>query len=417
MCENASFLRRVWSLGITLAMLLFYQLAWAKKSSSTKKSSGKYYSLLPVNTDSLVHRERLTNADLHILAKHEDSILRALQVLQKSDTVLNSARKLQIVKCLLWHMREALRYPNSFAYSFAKLGKNVSIVYPRDSSFRIFTWQYSLEDLRAIKQGILQMNSLDGKAKLYPLYDKTAQIRNLLDTITTADAWIGAMYYYIHSEDLGRRRVYTLLGIDEHNILSTRKWIEILRFSKDGTPYFGGPFFSWVEDNKESPKAEKTKTTQRKSMPKYSKSKLSAGQMPELVISAKKHKAKQKNMISDLIPIPATSPVKLDKSARPQVHKRFMLEYTKNTVVNLRYDKDLKMLIFDHLQPSDDATIDRKYTYDIDGDYEGFMWQKDRWVHIQNVFNFQLEGGKVPRAKPINFHKQIREYEKIMRSK
>lgn len=102
---------------------------------------------------------------------------------------------------------------------------------------------------------------------------------------------------------------------------------------------------------------------------------------------------------------------------RPIIHKRFMLEYMKSTVANLRYDHDLQMIIFDHLRPGEEITAERKYTYDIDGDYEGFVWQKDKWVHIANVFDFQLEGGKAPRVRPLNFRKQMKEYEKIMRSK
>lgn len=395
-------------------------LVFSGADLGARSKPSRAYSLLPLHTDSLVHRERLSAADLEFLAAAEDSILEALQFLQNPDTNayagadsnLDYAHKLKMAKQLLWQFRLAMRRPNSFAYSFRRLQNNLSLVYPRDSSFRIFTWQYSLENLRAIKQGLIQMNTVDGSAKIYPLYDKSAEIHALLDTITTNEAWIGAMYYYIHSCDLGRKRIYTLLGIDEHHILSTRKWIEILRFAKNGTPYFGGPFFSWVDlPKKNTPAKRQTKTKQIRTDQARTEQ-INSGQINSG--SSRLPRSKSRKGPPDLQPIKPVS-VPAVSSKLPIVHKRFMLEYTKNTVVNLRYDPQLGMLIFDHLQPSDDATIDRHYTYDIDGDYEGFIWQKDRWVHIQNVFDFQLEGGKVPRDKPVNFRKQLQEYEKIMR--
>lgn len=346
-------------------------------------------------------------SDLEVFSKHEDSILSALQILQHTDTSLPYMQKLAAVKSALWHLRAALMKANSFAYDFNKLRDNISLVYPRDSSFRIFTWQYSIEDLVALKQGLIQMNTKDGSYKIYYLVDKTNQIQNLLDTMTTAQAWIGAMYYYIHSQDIGRSRIYTLLGIDEHNVLSTRKWIEILRFSKDGTPYFGGPFFSWLQ--KSNPSSNSSKIQSVKPIVKA-----------KLKSKFKYFKGKNKKHDLDLIPLPQLGQPYVPAQAnyqRPIIHKRFMLEYMKSTVANLRYDHDLQMIIFDHLRPGEETTAERKYTYDIDGDYEGFVWQKDKWVHIANVFDFQLEGGKAPRVRPLNFRKQMKEYEKIMRSR
>lgn len=389
-------------LGVSLWVLLLNFLP-----GFSMKSRKKTYSLLAPHTDSIVHHERLLPSDIEVFSRHEDSILSALQILQHTDTSLPYMQKLAAVKSALWHLRAALMKVNSFAYDFNKLRNNISLVYPRDSSFRIFTWQYSIEDLVALKQGLIQMNTKDGSYKIYYLVDKTNQIQNLLDTMTTAQAWIGAMYYYIHSQDIGRSRIYTLLGIDEHNVLSTRKWIEILRFSKDGTPYFGGPFFSWSQKLKPSSNSSKIQSVKPTAKAKLkSKSKYSKG--------------KNKKQDLDLIPIPQLSqsyvPVQANYQ-RPIIHKRFMLEYMKSTVANLRYDHDLQMIIFDHLRPGEEITAERKYTYDIDGDYEGFVWQKDKWVHIANVFDFQLEGGKAPRVRPLNFRKQMKEYEKIMRSK
>jgi hypothetical protein len=38
------------------------------------------------------------------------------------------------------------------------------------------------------------------------------------------------------------KKYYTLIGFDDHNLITTRKWIDILSFDASGEPRFGGGF-------------------------------------------------------------------------------------------------------------------------------------------------------------------------------
>ncbi|MBX3253527.1 MAG: hypothetical protein KF862_05245 [Chitinophagaceae bacterium] len=90
-----------------------------------------------------------------------------------------------------------------------------------------------------------------------------------------------------------------------------------------------------------------------------------------------------------------------DKDASPRkASSRFDIEYKKGGNGSIRYDEDLKMIIYDHLI-SENNQPEKKFTYIPDGDYEGFKWENGKWVHIDKVFNFKLQEGQAPVEKPL----------------
>ncbi|HSF44620.1 MAG TPA: hypothetical protein VLA58_01375 [Chitinophagaceae bacterium] len=145
----------------------------------------------------------------------------------------------------------ALRQKHSFHYPFDSI-VNISKLYAPDSSFRIFTWQVVKDESMARRHGAIQMNTPDGSLKLFPLIDKTNVIGSPIDTITSNDSWIGAIYYKIIQKDHNGKPYYTLLGYDENTMRSTMKRIEVMHFD-GGKPVFGGPFFSFREDSLKKP--------------------------------------------------------------------------------------------------------------------------------------------------------------------
>lgn len=88
-----------------------------------------------------------------------------------------------------------------------------------------------------------------------------------------------------------------------------------------------------------------------------------------------------------------------DSLPRP-VQSRFSIEYKKEGNGSIKYDKELGIIIFDHLI-SENNQPEKKYTYIPDGDYEGFKWEKGKWVHINKVFDFKLQDGQAPVEKPV----------------
>jgi hypothetical protein len=135
----------------------------------------------------------------------------------------------------------ALRVPNSFYFQFDSM-QMAPVVYPDDSSFRLITWHYTLNDADYRQRGVLQMNTPDGSIKIFPLYDVSDYTDAPQDSIRTPQNWIGAVYYKIIQKKRGEENVYTLIGYDENNNLTTRKWMEMLSFNKNGEPRWGGSF-------------------------------------------------------------------------------------------------------------------------------------------------------------------------------
>jgi len=147
---------------------------------------------------------------------------------------------------------KALRQPWSFYYPFDSL-QTISRLYAPDSAFRIFTWQYKKDNLFYLQEGAIQMNQPDGSLKLFPLFDVSMYTANPLDSVRTRVNWIGAIYYRIVEKTWQDRNYYTLLGFDDYSETSNKKWMEVLTFTPEGEPRFGGPYFSFQEDSVRKP--------------------------------------------------------------------------------------------------------------------------------------------------------------------
>lgn len=142
---------------------------------------------------------------------------------------------------------QALRTPYSFAYRFDSL-TTISKLYAPDSSFRIFTWQVMKDYTYYRQKGVIQMHTADGSLKIYPLFDFSEFTEAPVDSVRSNRNWIGAVYYNIIQKEYNRKKYYTLLGYDENDARSTKKWIEVLTFAPDGTPQFGGRYFNYQND-------------------------------------------------------------------------------------------------------------------------------------------------------------------------
>ena len=141
------------------------------------------------------------------------------------------------------HPGQSLKDPNSFHYPFERL-KSVSILYPPDSTFRVFTWQLyvDVDDYRYY--GAIQMNSPD--LKLYPLIDRSFEVEAPEQDILSPEKWYGALYYNIRQFDTPVGRKYLLFGFDGFSFFNKRKLIDVLSL-QDGKAIFGAPAF--VETN------------------------------------------------------------------------------------------------------------------------------------------------------------------------
>ena len=192
---------------------------------------------------SWVTAQHISAADKKILKAKEDSIK---EVSVKLIQGINPADRFIADSILTRRLVKALVIKNSFYYPFDSL-KTISVLYPPDSTFRIFTWQMMINENVVRQHGAIQMRTYDGSLKLYPLIDKSEVTTNVLDTIGNNIGWIGAIYYKIIQKRSSNQNYYTLLGYDENNIRSTKKVIEVLSFPND-EPVFGGRYFSYEDD-------------------------------------------------------------------------------------------------------------------------------------------------------------------------
>ena len=241
-----------------------------------------------------------------------------------------------------------LKTTNSFYYSFDSL-ETVSKLYAPDSTFRIFTWQFMRDEDYYRQRGAIQMRTADGSLKLFPLVDMSDFTQKPIDSIRTAQNWIGAIYYGIVMKTYGDKKYYTLIGYDDNKMRSVKKWIEVLSFDEQGKPQFGGPFFN-IPNN-------------------------------------------------DI------------KGATVQA--RFCLEYKKDGRARMNFDKDLDMIVYEHLV-SEDNQPDKPYTFIPDGDYQGFKWINGRWIQVDKVFNYKLLDGQAPMPSPLKDAVGKNDEEKLM---
>ncbi|MEI6265650.1 MAG: hypothetical protein WCP74_11130 [Sphingobacteriia bacterium] len=142
---------------------------------------------------------------------------------------------------------QALKTPYSFNYAFDSL-KTISRLYAPDSSFRIITWQLMKDFTYYRYKGAIQLKTPDGSLKLIPLYDGTDFTERPVDSVRTNENWIGALYYNIVLKKFNNKNYYTLIGYDENDARSTKKWLEVLTFDNNNKPLFGGRFFSYPND-------------------------------------------------------------------------------------------------------------------------------------------------------------------------
>lgn len=178
------------------------------------------------------------------LKRYEDTLIRIADlILDGAEQGIRQDACYEFIRKLV----QALKLEGSYNYPFDSL-KRISILYPDDRSFRIFNWQLPLTTGKQRYFGAIQMAD-EEVLKLYPLYDYSDNMMHAEDTITDNERWYGALYYRILEVKGKGKKYYTLLGWDGHNMRSNKKIIEILSFTKEGSPLFGAPVFYFGKES------------------------------------------------------------------------------------------------------------------------------------------------------------------------
>ena len=140
-------------------------------------------------------------------------------------------------------LTRSLTKESAFRYSFDQV-KSLSILTSPDSAFRIFNWEIAYlngtnryECLLLKKQG-----AAFTLETLQPL-DSVFVRQNLENQQLGKENWLPAIYYKIIPVKSRFQTFYTLLAWDGNDLLTNKKYIDVLWFDKKGETHFGAPIF------------------------------------------------------------------------------------------------------------------------------------------------------------------------------
>jgi hypothetical protein len=307
-----------------------------------------------------IYSNIFTDTALAEIRLYEDSI-DMLSGIMLHDTSANT--RFIACKFMIKHLVKVLKNDNSFEYQFPQL-ERISIQYPEDSSFRIFTWQLyvSANDYRYY--GAIQLK--DKSLKLFPLSDRSNSIQNPTMTLTDNNQWFGTLYYKIKTvESTKFGKYYLLFGYDAFSFFERQKVIDVLQF-KENKPVFGLPVFNIPPDIEAEKKRIAAMNLQ---LPNGSKINISDKELLE--------------------------------QGETTTMYRFIVTYSAESSAILNYDPDYELILFDNFIEVQGNYEGQGMTHVPDGSYRGFRLQPDgTWLQIEKVFNdFQEEA---PRPVPLD---------------
>ncbi|MCW3072857.1 MAG: hypothetical protein JWO44_2747 [Bacteroidetes bacterium] len=168
------------------------------------------------------------------------------------------AEKQEYNRQLLKKFEEILLQPNSFDdYQFDSLRNDIGVLTAADNKFRIINWNVAKDDgtqeyfgfiqehfSETTKKGLFKRFRVDSM-QLYPLIDKSAEIKNPENAITDNKKWFGLLYNRIIIKKVKSKTYYTLLGWDGNDKFSQKKIIDVLTFDNKGIPHFGADIFNY----------------------------------------------------------------------------------------------------------------------------------------------------------------------------
>lgn len=144
-------------------------------------------------------------------------------------------------------LEETIQLEGAFDYPFSQLKTMGSIKSP-DNAFRLFNWNIERDDLTQVYYCyILTFDTRKKEYKVIELKDNSFMLPQKPEEILEADNWYGALYYKIIPVKKGSKTLYTVLGWDGNNSVSTMKVIDVLNFS-GSTVRLGSPIFKMPKE-------------------------------------------------------------------------------------------------------------------------------------------------------------------------
>lgn len=262
--------------------------------------------------------QKLTENQLAELKTQEELLKKIGLVLIHSE---NFKERRDANYTFIQQLTKALKTPNSFQYDFSDL-KFMKIVEPEDKSFRILLWQVQMPGKLIRHYGAIQMNSK--KLKLFPLVDRSDDMKKPENFVGDNTKWFGALYYQVKGVEISGHKKYLLFGYDMNNPLSSKKVVEVLQFNKEKKPIFGAPIFpNWKVEGKNA--------------------------------------------------------------------TRFLLEYSAEARVSVKYQPKEKQIVFDNLVPKTPNDEGIFMNYVPDGTFNALQLENNRFVVNKNIIRTNFD--------------------------
>lgn len=156
---------------------------------------------------------------------------------------------------LISKFSELLSTENSFDFPFDSLKSYMTILVSSDSKIKIINWDIPNNDNTYEYYGFIQEKYVafekaglfkkikNESIKVYPLVDKSKEIKDPSNFVGDNTKWFGMLYYKIIVKKYKSKIYYTLLGLDNNDKLTKKKIIDVLTFDTKGAPYFGDDIF------------------------------------------------------------------------------------------------------------------------------------------------------------------------------
>ncbi|MDR0560413.1 MAG: hypothetical protein LBG92_09585 [Prevotellaceae bacterium] len=177
------------------------------------------------------------------------------EAIDKLSTMMISASKEQdyktkqsYIKTFAELLEKTLKKPNSIYQNFDSI-PYMKVISSKDGIVRIYNWGIPCENGEYQYSAILQRRiggSHNPLSDIYVLEDVRKHVNKPEEQILHCPEWYGCLYYEIVEKKDGNKTFYTLMGFDFNNLISYKKYIDILTFNPQGIPSFGAPVF--VED-------------------------------------------------------------------------------------------------------------------------------------------------------------------------
>lgn len=209
----------------------------------------KKYSTLLLLICLLYNLQAQNNSTLYQL---QDSLLQITKKLYKAS---NDEQKKMYNTQLLQTFEQAINEPNSLLFEFDSLKNDIGILLSPDKQFKIINWNIPWEDGTHSFYGFIQAkkivrnkSGLFSKTKIetlevFPLIDKSEEIKNQENYVGDNKRWIGMLFYKIIVKTYKHKNYFTLLAIDGNDKFTKKKIIDVLTFDNNGIPHFGADIF------------------------------------------------------------------------------------------------------------------------------------------------------------------------------